>query len=64
MKGGEGTMTFKITVTDDFFAKELTGTFIADTEEAAIVEAKDFYAYALDTNMEDIQIIKAEEVRG
>jgi hypothetical protein len=61
MKGGESTMTFRITIKDDFFNKELTGTFVADSEEAALVEAKDHYAYELDTNIEEIQILKVEE---
>jgi len=49
---------YKVTVTDNFFGKELTGEFIASTEQEAIAEAKDYYAMSLDTEPNEITIIK------
>lgn len=45
----------KITIYDDFFKKELSGIF------ETIEECKEFYAMELDTEEENIKIIKVEK---
>jgi hypothetical protein len=55
---------FNITVRDDFFAKNLTGTFEADTLQQAESDAKDFYAQELDCYRDDIVIVSSEETQS
>lgn len=51
--------TYKITITDNFFAplSGLTGEFEAATEDHAAQQAKEYYAYELDTTEDEIQIL-------
>lgn len=53
---------YKVRIYEDFFEKELTGQFIARTEQEAIAEAKEFYAMSLDTEPEEIVIISTEVI--
>lgn len=55
-------MKYTITIYDDFFKKEYKGQFDGVTQADAENEARDFYAYELDCNTTDINIIKTEVV--
>ena len=52
---------YKITIKDNFSNKEFSGKFDGNREKA-ISEAKDFYAEALDTTEEAIEIIRIEKI--
>lgn len=47
---------FQITVYDDFFDKSFSGEFVAENEDQARNEAKEFYAQELDTDPHEIAI--------
>ena len=53
---------WKVTVRDDFFKRELTGNFEAETEAAAIEEAREFYAEELDDFPENINVVNVVKV--
>lgn len=49
---------YKITITDDFFGKELSGEFFSDNQEQAENMALEYYAEELDTDTSNITILK------
>lgn len=51
---------YKITITDNFTPRPMSGTFQGENENEAIFDAKDFYSNALDTDMDAIEIISCE----
>ncbi len=48
---------YSITIVDEIFG-EFTGDFIATSQDEAILDAREFYAYEMDTQPEEIEIIK------
>lgn len=53
---------FKITIKDPFFKKEFTGVFIADTQDAAEMDALNFYAQELDTDINELIVTNTERI--
>lgn len=52
--------TYWITVKDNFFLKELVGSFNAKTKAQAIKDAKEFYAHSCGTITSEIEIISVK----
>jgi hypothetical protein len=48
---------YSITIGDRIFG-EFTGDFIAASLDEAILEAKEFYSFEMDTQPEEIEILK------
>lgn len=55
-------MLFEIEVSDGFFATTFTGGFEAESKEAAINDAKEYYAMELGTKEDEIKIISVIEI--
>ena len=55
-------MLYKITIKDNFFKKELSGEFTAETEFDAEKEAREFYALELDINPENIIVLSTKRL--
>jgi len=54
--------TYSVRIYNNFYGKELTGQFIAQTEQEAITAAKDHYAMSLDTETEEIIVVNTTVV--
>lgn len=55
-------MLYKIEVSDGFFPMTFIGEFEAVSKEAAIKEAKEFYAMDLGTTEDQIEIVSVKEI--
>lgn len=53
---------YRIVIYDDFFKKEFTGDFGAEDQETAIEEAKEYYAFELDTQPNEIDVRSITEL--
>lgn len=55
---------YEITVRDSFFKQDLSGEFEAESQEAAISAALEFYAYELGTVADELEVVGVKVLGG